>query len=176
MVVKKSDKKVKTNQDITSKQVRLVNAKGETVGVVELTKALAEAKAHGLDLVEVVPDANPPVCKIIDYGKYRYAQKKRVQDSKKKQKSIQIKEVKIRHVIEENDYQVKLKNMRRFIDAGNKVKVSMRFRGRENMHNEIGFKVFNRVIEDLGEAIKIDTAPKLDGRQIIMNISPLPTK
>lgn len=130
------------------------------------------ARRAGLDLIEVSPQADPPVCKISDYGKYKYEIQKKKAEMRKKQKVIEVKEVKIRPTIEENDYQVKLRNMVRFIESGNKVKVTLRFRGREMAHQSIGMKILNRVCDDLNEIAKVDYHPKLEGRQIIMILSP----
>ncbi len=130
------------------------------------------AQDAGLDLVEISPNTDPPVCKIIDYGKYKFEMQKKQSEMRKKQKVIEVKEVKIRPMIEENDYQVKLRSMRRFLDDGNKVKITMRFRGREMRHRESGEKVLNRIRKDLGETIKIELEPKLEGRQMVMVVTP----
>lgn len=142
------------------------------LGVVPLSDALEKAAAAGLDLLEVSPNANPPVCKMIDYGKFRYEQQKKANAARKKQKIIQLKELKMRPTIEDHDYNVKLKNARKFLENGDKVKFSMRFRGREMAHQDVGMEVFNRIKEDLGELIKIETQPKMEGRQMIMIVAP----
>lgn len=134
--------------------------------------ALKMARQAGLDLIEVSPNVDPPVCKISDFGKYKYELQKKKSEMRRKQKTIEIKEVKIRPMIEENDYQVKLRNVKRFIGDGNKVKVSLRFRGREMTHQELGMKVMNRIIDDMEELAKVDNRPKLEGRQVIMVLSP----
>jgi len=152
--------------------VRLVAEDGEMLGVVPLSDALEKAAAAGLDLLEVSPNANPPVCKMIDYGKFRYEQQKKANAARKKQKIIQLKELKMRPTIEDHDYNVKLKNARKFLENGDKVKFSMRFRGREMAHQDVGMEVFNRIKEDLGELIKIETQPKMEGRQMIMIVAP----
>lgn len=143
------------------------------VGVIETSKAVERALAVGLDLVEVSPNAEPPVCKILDYGKYKYQEQKRKAEAKKKQKIVEVKEIKVRPGIEQHDFQTKMRAIRKFIENGDKVKVSMRFRGREMAHQELGVRVFERVIEELGEDfIKVDQQPKLEGRQMLMMLSP----
>lgn len=164
----------RVNKEITAPQVRLVGADGEMVGVVSSQDALAMAKEANLDLVEVSPNAEPPVCKIIDYGKYKYEVQKKKAEAKKKQKVVELKEVQIRPGIDENDFQVKLRAIHRFIAEGNKVKVCMRFRGREVAHNEIGLEVLNRIKENIESIAKVDNNPKLEGKQIIMLLSPIP--
>lgn len=144
------------------------------VGVVTRQEALDQAREASLDLVEVSPNAEPPVCKIIDYGKYKYELQKKKAEAKKKQKIVEIKEVQMRPGIDENDFQVKLRAIHRFLEEGNKVKISMRFRGREVTHNEIGLEVLNRIKKDIEEIAKVDNIPRLEGKQIIMFISPAP--
>ena len=141
------------------------------LGVVKIKDALAKAEDAGLDLVEVSPNASPPVCKILDYGKYKYEQQKKANEARKKQKTIDLKEIKIRPTTEEHDYQVKLRNAKRFLQAGNKVKVSMRFRGREMAHQDVGMKLMQRMLEDVEGLGKADMGPKLEGRQMIMVLS-----
>ncbi len=143
------------------------------VGVVSVKEALDKAIEVGLDLVEVSPNAEPPVCKILDYGKYKYQEQKRKAEAKKKQKVVEVKEIKLRPGIEDHDFNTKMRSIRKFIDHGDKVKVSMRFRGREMSHQELGLRVFDRVVEELGEGyIKVDQKPKIEGRQMIMLLSP----
>ncbi len=141
-------------------------------GVVDTKKGLAMADEAGLDLVEVSPNADPPVCKIMDYGKYKYEQQKKAAEARKKQKTVDIKEVKIRPTTEAHDYGVKLRNARRFLEAGNKVKVTMRFRGREMAHQDLGMDLLKRMKEDLSDVCKVELAPKLEGRQMIMILAP----
>ena len=129
------------------------------------------AEEAGLDLVEVSPNAKPPVCKVLDYGKYKYEQQKKASEARKRQKTVDVKEVKIRPGIEEHDYQVKLRNARKFLSNGDKVKVTMRFRGREMAHQQIGMDVLKRMIEEVADVGKVDLAPKLEGRQMIMVLS-----
>ncbi len=152
--------------------MRLVDSEGEMIGVVSLDEALRKAEEAGLDLVEISPNAAPPVCKILDYGKYKYEQQKKANEARKKQKTVDVKEVKIRPSIEEHDYGVKLKNARRFLESGDKVKVSMRFRGREMSHQEIGMEVLERFKSDLEDTGKPEMGPKLEGRQMIMILVP----
>jgi len=142
------------------------------LGVLPVGTALEKAMDSGLDLLEVSPNAEPPVCKIIDYGKYRYEQQKKANIARKKQKIVHLKELKMRPTIEEHDYQVKLRNARKFLDNGDKVKFSMRFRGREMAHQDVGMEVFRRIKEELAEIIKVETQPKLEGRQMIMIVAP----
>lgn len=159
------------NEDIRVKEVRLIDDEGEMLGVVGIKEALAKAEEAGLDLVEVSPNAEPPVCKILDYGKYKYEQQKKANEARKKQKTIDLKEVKIRPTTEEHDYQVKLRNVKRFLSAGNKVKVSMRFRGREMAHQDVGMKLMERMLGDVEGLGKADMGPKMEGRQMIMVLS-----
>ncbi len=162
----------RVNQAITCPKVRLVDENGEMVGVVTKAEALQMAEEASLDLVEVSPNADPPVCKILDYGKYKYEAQKKKAEAKKKQKVIEIKEIKMRPVIDENDYQVKMRNVRRFLEEGDKVKVTMRFRGREMSHQELGLEILKRIQEELKDSIKIEQSPKLEGKQIILIVAP----
>jgi translation initiation factor IF-3 len=148
--------------------VRLIDQNGGQVGVVATERARELADESGLDLVEVAPEAEPPVCKLLDFGKYKYEAQKKASEARKKQKTIDIKEVKFRPGIDENDYEVKLRNIRRFLDEGDKVKVTMRFRGREMVHQNIGMGVLARVRDDLGELAKVEQMPKMEGRQMTM--------
>ena len=142
------------------------------LGVMTVDDALRRAEQEGLDLVEISPNSDPPVCKILDYGKYKYEAQKKLNATRKSQKVIEVKEVKLRPNIDEHDYQVKLRNMGRFLDAGDKVKVTMRFRGREMAHQDLGMNVLNRVRDDVGEEAKVEAEPKLEGRQMIMILAP----
>ena len=146
----------------------MVDADGEMKGLMSVPDAVKLAEEAGLDLVEVSPNANPPVCKILDYGKYKYEQQKKASEARKKQKTIDVKEVKIRPGIEEHDYQVKMRNARRFLENGDKVKVTMRFRGREMAHQDIGRDLLTRMREELAEISKVEFEPKMEGRQMIM--------
>jgi len=141
------------------------------LGVCPIDDALNKAAEFGLDLVEISPNADPPVCKILDYGKYKYLQQKKANEARKKQKVIEVKEIKIRPTIEEHDYQVKYKNARRFLEDGNKVKVTLRLRGREMAHRDIAMEVLTRMKEELADISKVDLEPKMEGRQVIMVLS-----
>ena len=159
------------NERITADRVRLIDENGEMLGVFPTHTAIEKAEEAGLDLVEVSPNADPPVCKILDYGKYKYELQKKAAEARKKQKVIEVKEVKIRPGIEEHDYQVKMRNARRFLENGDKVKVTMRFRGREMAHQEIGLDLLKRMQDELADVSKVDLQPKLEGRQMIMVLS-----
>ena len=152
--------------------MRLVGADGEMIGVVTLAEAQEHANAAGLDLVEVSPSAKPPVCKILDYGKFKYVAQKKANEARKKQKTIDIKEIKMRPGIEQHDYDVKMKAMRRFLEEGDKVKVTLRFRGREFAHQDLGMKVLHRVKDDLEVEAKVESMPRMEGRQMVMLIAP----
>nr|WP_252735236.1 translation initiation factor IF-3 [Celeribacter halophilus] len=154
----------------------MIGAEGENVGVVTPARAMDMAAEAGLDLVEISPNANPPVCKIMDYGKFKYEQQKRESEARKKQKTIEIKEVKFRPGTDVHDYEVKMRNVVRFLENGDKVKVTLRFRGREMAHQDLGRQLLERVAEDTKELGKIENMPKMEGRQMIMMIGPLPAK
>lgn len=156
------------NDQIRTERVRLVDADGNMAGVVSIREALRAAEEAGLDLVEVSPNADPPVCKILDYGKYKYEQQKKAAEARKNQKTIDVKEVKIRPGIEAHDYEVKMRNARRFLEEGDKVKVTMRFRGREMAHQDIGRDLLARMRDELSDICKVEMEPRLEGRQMIM--------
>ena len=160
------------NEEIDVDNVRLIDADGEQVGVVSIAEGMDMADEAGLDLVEISPHADPPVCKILDYGKYKYEAQKKANEARKKQKIIEVKEIKMRPGIEEHDYQVKMRSVRKFLDNGDKVKMTIRFRGREMAHQELGLKVLNRVREELEEAVKIEQFPRTEGRLMTMVIAP----
>ena len=160
------------NEDIEVSEVRLVAEDGEQLGVVALDAALQRAADSGLDLVEVSPNASPPVCKIIDYGKLKYKEQKKKNEARKKQKTIEVKEIKLRPNIDTHDYDVKMRSARRFIDDGDKVKVTLRFRGREMAHQDLGAQVLERVRGELDEIAKVEQMPKMEGRQMVMVMSP----
>lgn len=162
----------RVNQEITAPRVRLVDADGEMVGVVTRREALDLAIQANLDLVEVSPNAEPPVCKILDNGKYKYELQKKKNEAKKKQKIIEIKEIQIRPMIDNNDFDVKCRAAERFLKEGNKVKVTMRFRGREMSHQEIGMEVINRFKDHFEELAKVETAPRFEGKQMLMILAP----
>ena len=160
------------NNEINAPQVRVVNADGDMVGVISVEEGVELADDVGLDLVEVSPNADPPVCKILDYGKYKYAEQKKANEARKKQKTIDIKEIKMRPGIDEHDYQVKMRSVRRFLDGGDKVKMTIRFRGREMAHLDLGMKVLDRVREEIDELAKVEQFPKTEGRLMTMVIAP----
>jgi translation initiation factor IF-3 len=162
----------RSNTDITVPKVRLVGADGEMVGVVNTREALQMARDAGLDLVEVSPNAEPPVCKILDIGKYKYELQKRTNAARKKQKIVQIKEIKLRPNIDEHDYEIKLRNAKRFIAEGDKVKVSLRFRGREMDHQDIGRALLVRMEEAMMEEAKVEARARMEGRQMVMVLGP----
>ncbi|HKJ16612.1 MAG TPA: translation initiation factor IF-3 [Xanthomonadales bacterium] len=170
-----SHKDTRRNGDITAPQVRVIQDDGEQAGIMAVQAALDLATEQGLDLVEIVPNAEPPVCRIMDFGKFKFEQAKKAQQAKKKQKNIQLKEVKFRPGTEEADYQVKMRNVRRFIDEGDKVKVTLRFRGREMAHKELGAKMLKRVETEMADEIVIEQWPRMEGRQMVMLISPKKT-
>jgi len=152
--------------------VRLIGPEGEQLGVIPTSEAIDKAESYGLDLVEMASTADPPVCKILDYGKFKYVDQKRKAEARKKQKTIDVKEIKMRPGIEAHDYDVKMRAMRRFLDEGDKVKVTLRFRGRELAHQELGLKVLDRVKDELEELAKVEQMPKMEGRQMVMVIAP----
>ncbi|MBM3482126.1 MAG: translation initiation factor IF-3 [Alphaproteobacteria bacterium] len=161
----------RVNDEIIAPQIRLIGYDGSQVGVVSVRRGIEMAEEVGLDLVEVSPLTNPPVCKLMDFGKYKYEAQKKASEARKKQKVIEIKEIKLRPTIDDADYQVKMRSMRRFLEEGDKVKVTLRFRGREMAHQELGMKVLERVKEDLAEIGKVEQMPKLEGRQMTMVIA-----
>ena len=165
-------KKSAINEQIEAKEVRLIAADGSQVGVVPIQQALETAKAESLDLVEIAPDAEPVVCKIMDYGKHLFEAKKQKAAAKKKQKQQQVKEMKFRPGTEEGDYQVKLRCIRKFIDHGDKVKISLRYRGRELAHQELGMEMLKRIEVDMEEVATVEQYPKMEGRQLLMVIAP----
>nr|WP_194300092.1 translation initiation factor IF-3 [Acetobacter musti] len=162
----------RVNEEIRIPQVRLIDQDGEMQGVMPTREALARAYGVGLDLLEISPNAEPPVCKILDYGKYKYEQQKKRNEARKKQKVIEIKEVKVRPNIDENDYQVKMRAMKSFIGEGDKVKVTLRFRGREMAHQDLGVKVLERIRTEMDEQAKVEQMPRLENRQMVMVLSP----
>jgi translation initiation factor IF-3 len=153
-------------------QVRLIDQNGEMIGVVGQREALIRAYDAGLDLVEISPNAIPPVCKILDYGKYKYEQQKKANEARKRQKIVELKEVKVRPNIDDHDYDVKMRQMKSFIGEGDKVKVTLRFRGREMAHQDLGLKVLERIRSELVETTKVEQMPRLENRQMIMVLAP----
>ena len=164
------------NEEIRDKEVRLISAEGEQLGVLPLSAALDKAAEADLDLVKISPNANPPVCKLMDYGKYRFEQTKRDKEAKKNQRVVEIKEVRMSPGIDVNDFNVKLRNAQRFLAEGNRVKVTVRFRGREMAHTDIGRRLLLQFAEDCSEMAAMDKEPKLEGRHMNMFLSPKPAK
>jgi len=163
----------KANQRINSQEVQVITSSGENLGIMSTSKAISIAKEEGLDLIEIAPNANPPVCKIIDMGKFKYEAQKKANKAKKRQKKIELKEIKLRPVTEVHDYNFKLKNAQKFLSKGDKVKFTIRFKGRELMHSNLGNDLMNRILEDIKSVGKVEMSPKLDGKQMIMVIQPL---
>ena len=160
------------NRDIRVREVQLIDADGQNRGKTDITEALALAEEASLDLVEIVPNATPPVCKILDYGKFRFLEQKKAAEARKKQKIVEIKEIKLRPGIDDHDYDVKMKAVRRFFEEGDKVKITLRFRGREMAHQELGYQLLDRVRADLGDVAKVESEPRFEGRQMIMILTP----
>ena len=163
---------MRINGDITAPQIRLVGANGEPLGIVSLNEALAQAEEADIDLVEIAPQAAPPVCRLMDYGKYKYADSKRQHEARLKQKQVQVKEVKFRPGTDEGDYKIKLRNLIRFLEEGDKAKITLRFRGREITHQELGLALLKRVEADLQEHAVVEQFPKMEGRQMVMVVAP----
>jgi translation initiation factor IF-3 len=172
LIAQDKDKDTRINEEITSPEVRLIGVEGEQVGIVSLAADNKMAEEAGVDLVEIAPTAKPPVCRIMDYGKYKYAEAKKRHEAKLKQKQIQVKEVKFRPGTDEGDYKIKLRNLIRFLEEGDKTKVTLRFRGREMAHQEFGVKLLERIRTDLDPFGVVEQMPKLEGRQMIMVLSP----
>ncbi|MDO9498733.1 translation initiation factor IF-3 [Falsiroseomonas sp.] len=162
----------RVNEDIRVPQVRLIDQDGEMIGVMSARDALLRAYEVGLDLLEISPNAAPPVCKITDYGKYKYEQQKKANEARKRQKVVELKEIKVRPNIDDHDYDVKMRQMKEFIGDGDKVKVTLRFRGREMAHQDLGLKVLDRIRTELAEATKVESMPRLENRQMIMVLAP----
>jgi translation initiation factor IF-3 len=162
----------RVNDEIRIPQVRLIDEEGEMQGVMTAREAMQRAFSVGLDLVEISPNADPPVCKILDFGKFKYEQQKKKNEAKKKQKVIEIKEIKVRPNIDENDYQVKMRAMKSFIEEGDKVKVTLRFRGREMAHQDIGVRVLERIRSEMDTTSKVEQMPRMENRQMVMVLSP----
>ncbi|MCB1506902.1 MAG: translation initiation factor IF-3 [Hyphomicrobiaceae bacterium] len=160
------------NDAIRVREVRLIDENGQNVGVVARIDAMERANAAGLDLVEISPDAEPPVCKIMDYGKFKFEQQKKAAEARKKQKVVEIKEIKMRPAIDDHDYDVKIRAIKRFFDEGDKVKVTLRFRGREMAHQELGMAVLQRVRAEVEGIAKVESEPRLEGRQMVMVLAP----
>ncbi|NOX76632.1 MAG: translation initiation factor IF-3 [Gammaproteobacteria bacterium] len=166
------EKKVRLNEDITASQVRLIGANGEQVGVITIAEAQQAAVDADLDLVEIVPNAEPPVCRVMDYGKFLFEENKKRHAAKKKQKQVQVKEVKFRPGTDIGDYKVKLRNLVRFLNNGDRVKVTLRFRGREMAHQELGLQLLQRLEGDLKEHGTVEQRPRMEGRLMVMVVAP----
>ncbi len=166
------EKELRINSDITSPEVRLIGIKGEQIGIVSISAANTMAEEAETDLVEIAPLAKPPVCRLMDFGKYKYREAKKRHEAKLKQKQIQVKEIKFRPGTNEGDYQIKLRNLIRFLEEGDKTKVTLRFRGREMAHQEFGVRLLQRVQTDLDSYGVVEQFPKMEGRQIVMVLSP----
>ncbi|HAT53582.1 MAG: translation initiation factor IF-3 [Betaproteobacteria bacterium] len=167
------EKEARINEEITAPQIRLVGIEGEPIGVMEISEALAKAEEAEIDLVEIAPAAAPPVCRLMDYGKFKYNEQKKKQDAKAKQKQIQVKEIKFRPGTDEGDYQIKLRNLIKFLTDGDKTKVTLRFRGREMAHQNLGARLLERVRSDLEDHGQVEQFPKMEGRQMVMVVAPL---
>ncbi|HHU69932.1 MAG TPA: translation initiation factor IF-3 [Thermoanaerobacterales bacterium] len=167
-----SSKDLLINEQIRDKEVRVIDSNGEQIGIVPIKNALKLAQERQLDLVKVSPQSRPPVCKIMDYGKYKYEQSKREKEARKKQKVINIKEIRMSPKIEEHDFQVRVKNAHKFISEGDKVKVTVRFRGREITHTALGYEVLNKMAEELKEIANVEKMPKVEGKNMVMVLAP----
>lgn len=160
------------NAEITAREVRLIGVEGQPLGIVSITDALQQAEAAELDLVEIAPQAAPPVCRIMDYGKFRYQEQKKAHEAKLKQKQIQVKEIKFRPNTDDGDYNIKMRNLLKFLDEGDKAKITLRYRGREMAHQEFGQRLLERVKADTAEHAVVEQFPKMEGRQLIMVLAP----
>ena len=160
------------NGEVTAREVRLIGTDGEIIGIMSGREALKMAEEADTDLVEISPNATPPVCRLMNYGKFKYQEQKKAAEARAKQKIIQVKEIKLRPGTDENDYQVKMRNIKRFIEDGDKFKVTLRFRGREMAHQEIGMRQLERIREELAEMAQVESMPKLEGRQMVMMLAP----
>ena len=172
MCIRDRDKETRINGDITGSQVRLVGIEGEPLGIVSLAEAFAKAEEADIDLVEIAPNASPPVCRLMDYGKFKYAESKKQHEVKLKQKQVQVKEIKFRPGTDDGDYAIKVRNIIRFIEDGDKAKITLRFRGREITHQEFGLALLRRVEADTKEVALVEQFPKMEGRQMVMVLGP----
>jgi translation initiation factor IF-3 len=160
------------NRDIRAREVQVIDAEGHNLGVMATSDAQRLADEAGLDLVEIVPNKVPPVCRILDYGKFRFLEQKKAAEARKKQKIVEVKEIKLRPGIDDHDYEVKMRAVKRFFEEGDKVKITLRFRGREMAHQDLGYKLLNRVRDETAAIAKVEAEPSLDGRQMIMVLAP----
>jgi translation initiation factor IF-3 len=162
----------RVNEEIRVREVQLIDQTGHNHGPTDIQVALAKAQEVGLDLVEIAPNSSPPVCKLLDYGKYKYQAQKKAAEARKKQKVVEVKEIKLRPMIDDHDYEVKMRSMQRFFEEGDKVKITLRFRGREMAHQELGTALLNRVKEDTSKFAKVEQEPRFEGRQVVMVLAP----
>jgi len=162
----------RVNEEIRSREVQLIDQDGHNLGPVDVRLAIEKAQEAGLDLVEIAPNSVPPVCKILDYGKYKYQSQKKAAEARKKQKVVEVKEIKLRPMIDDHDYDVKMRSMKRFFEEGDKVKVTLRFRGRELAHQELGYQLLNRVKDDVSKFAKVEQDARFEGRQVVMVLAP----
>ena len=162
----------RVNEEIRVREVQLIDQTGHNHGPTAIEAALARAQEAGLDLVEIAPNSTPPVCKLLDYGKYKYQAQKKAAEARKKQKVVEVKEIKLRPMIDDHDYDVKMRSMQRFFEEGDKVKITLRFRGREMAHQELGTALLNRVKEDTSKFAKVEQEPRFEGRQVVMVLAP----
>jgi translation initiation factor IF-3 len=162
----------RVNEEIRVREVQLIDQTGHNHGPTDIQVALAKAQEAGLDLVEIAPNSAPPVCKLLDYGKYKYQAQKKAAEARKKQKVVEVKEIKLRPMIDDHDYEVKMRSMQRFFEEGDKVKITLRFRGREMAHQELGTALLNRVKEDVSKFAKVEQEPRFEGRQVVMVLAP----
>jgi translation initiation factor IF-3 len=162
----------RVNEEIRVREVQLIDQTGHNHGPTDIQVALAKAQEVGLDLVEIAPNSSPPVCKLLDYGKYKYQAQKKAAEARKKQKVVEVKEIKLRPMIDDHDYDVKMRSMQRFFEEGDKVKITLRFRGREMAHQELGTALLNRVKEDTSKFAKVEQEPRFEGRQVVMVLAP----
>nr|WP_283397291.1 translation initiation factor IF-3 [Wielerella bovis] len=166
------EREARINGEITAKEVRLISGDGEQLGVVPLKEAMSMAEEQDVDLVEISPTAKPPVCKLMDFGKYKYEQSKKRDEAKKKQKQVQIKEIKFRPGTDDGDYNIKMRKIREFLEDGDKVKITLRFRGREMAHQQLGAQLLERIKTELTEDGQVEQFPKMEGRQMVMMVAP----
>jgi translation initiation factor IF-3 len=170
---KSRENEPRINEEINSPSIRLIGPDGQMVGISSLKEGMALAEKSGLDLVEISPNAEPPVCKVMDFGKFKYEAQKKANEARKKQKVISIKEIKMRPNIDAHDYEIKMRAVKKFISEGDKVKFTLRFRGREMSHQELGMKLMSQVKVDMGDTVKVESEPRLEGRQMVMVIAPI---
>ena len=167
------DRGPRSNNRISSPEVQVINSDGDNLGILNTSEAISKARSEGLDLIEIAPNANPPVCKIMDMGKYKYDLQKKANQAKKKQKIVSLKEIKLRPGTETHDYNFKIKNAKKFISKGDKVKFTVKFKGREMQHTELGKELMSKIIEETKDIAKVESQPKFEGKQMVMIIQPI---